>query len=740
MGKATKRNRHQNISREKRRNTRKLLIDGGAKRVSFQYIKYPVYFSTEKSGGRLFIKDPLCDDFHEKTHIDRLTEEIGFTYDSTENAWKINDTNGKIYNMDEPLRDYGAVLISELNAIGGKECKYITRSPHPTTKSIHIYPPEYNIEHDTIIATAGLMKKYGVDSKYNIVGLSNPGVACYYASILQVLYRTHEFRYMVRYFNDESDETINGNRYLKHIKQLFNDMDGVESKDGYGICRFMKDKSVDYFGPLSMNERDSSTEVYRSILQSLYNKTKKSICKGLKERFVDTNSIYMTFPLETSDAGAEFNSYVTNVEYEAMPKMMRNDYNIGFEVDLQITRSCRDDTSKALYYNQMPQMIDIDYFKECSPTSLDNITKVLQDQNELGADSTATDSSLPIIYKNTFEGCIKVDAEGAPKGFLTHDTYRFIKLSEIVCLNFNRYYDEPNSEKTYIAEESHTFEASRVIKALGNRFDHESVDLIKSMILDTGINDIEQWEDEDIVSNVVYWKLLLLTATKDENKVKVYVANIDRADKSIPNLIMAFFKSDEEDKEHDTSANTTSINTKFQNVRRKKCVTTINIPSNMTIVIKTKTGSVSYDLYAIVSHSGDGTHGGHWTSFVKGPVDDKWRWYNDSVVTDINDIENVSNFNTGVSGSATIDMMFYRKSESQVPLVEGTSDSESQVPPKKVDTPPKKTVKNPSKPFMCNAGETKFTYGGIEVEFKQFAERYGIKLRPPKKPLTSEPE
>jgi ubiquitin C-terminal hydrolase len=49
-----------------------------------------------------------------------------------------------------------------------------------------------------------------------------------------------------------------------------------------------------------------------------------------------------------------------------------------------------------------------------------------------------------------------------------------------------------------------------------------------------------------------------------------------------------------------------------------------------------------YDLYAVVSHSGN-LHGGHYISHAKHPVSKKWQTFNDSSVKDVKNPSEVIN-------------------------------------------------------------------------------------------------
>ena len=56
-------------------------------------------------------------------------------------------------------------------------------------------------------------------------------------------------------------------------------------------------------------------------------------------------------------------------------------------------------------------------------------------------------------------------------------------------------------------------------------------------------------------------------------------------------------------------------------------------------VIGYKKESYIYDLYGICNHSG-GTHGGHYTAFIKN-ANDKWYHFNDTFVTEVTNLENL---------------------------------------------------------------------------------------------------
>ena len=46
-----------------------------------------------------------------------------------------------------------------------------------------------------------------------------------------------------------------------------------------------------------------------------------------------------------------------------------------------------------------------------------------------------------------------------------------------------------------------------------------------------------------------------------------------------------------------------------------------------------------YKLYGVVKHFGDSSSSGHFTAYCRSPKDDLWYFYNDAVVTPVNENE-----------------------------------------------------------------------------------------------------
>ena len=62
-------------------------------------------------------------------------------------------------------------------------------------------------------------------------------------------------------------------------------------------------------------------------------------------------------------------------------------------------------------------------------------------------------------------------------------------------------------------------------------------------------------------------------------------------------------------------------------------------------VTKKENNNLIYHLYAIVTHIGPSSMGGHFIAFCKSPIDNKWYKYNDAIVEYVGDFfNNIHNF------------------------------------------------------------------------------------------------
>ncbi|XP_036072500.1 ubiquitin carboxyl-terminal hydrolase 47 [Oryzias melastigma] len=89
---------------------------------------------------------------------------------------------------------------------------------------------------------------------------------------------------------------------------------------------------------------------------------------------------------------------------------------------------------------------------------------------------------------------------------------------------------------------------------------------------------------------------------------------------------------------------------------RVDVATTLKIPENQT-----------YELYAVVDHVGD-LRSGHYTSRIRSQVDERWYEFNDTWVTQINDI------NSDVRRSNTAFLLFYRKKDTSLKVSKANKD------------------------------------------------------------------
>jgi hypothetical protein len=88
-----------------------------------------------------------------------------------------------------------------------------------------------------------------------------------------------------------------------------------------------------------------------------------------------------------------------------------------------------------------------------------------------------------------------------------------------------------------------------------------------------------------------------------------------------------------------------------------KINTKVNFPINdfdisNYVISKEKDQKIKYDLFAVANHYGS-LHFGHYTAFCKNSLNDKWYEYNDSCVTEINDVSKIISQNAYV--------LFYRR-------------------------------------------------------------------------------
>jgi hypothetical protein len=300
MGKATKRNRHQNINREKRRNTRKSQIYGGLLDNEYSSkmndiigklnllfkellsIKY-TDLHNDKVGSAGDQKNAY---WQNRTIIKTISENISSINKSIEEQCSFILKN---FNLESPHSNDIVKRISAINNTFEPQIKLMVQ-----TDGYIIYDNDVNESRDfytypdlyySIVILRGCLSdmnrlldsydKEAGDEKYSpieednvsTVGIISTGASCYYNAVLQLIYRTPEIRETIDNATNETYMDDTDKQWLMGIREFFKSMD--ESTVKGTACNFITDKSEGYFDNLpefSLKSQGDSKDLLGKII------------------------------------------------------------------------------------------------------------------------------------------------------------------------------------------------------------------------------------------------------------------------------------------------------------------------------------------------------------------------------------------------------------------------------------------------------------------------------------------
>jgi hypothetical protein len=566
------------------------------------------------------------------------------------------------------------------------------------------------------------------------IGIKSTGASCYYNAIFQLIFRTPELRNSI---NDAMNETYideSDKKWLDGSRKFFTAMD--ESSASGTVCSFMKDKPNDYFDinePL--NEQGDSKDLLGKIITA--------VAHGSV-----INEVFNTLTKEDTVA-----SHLPNaIRFELEP-------DIGFDTvasDFNIPTLFNDtyNTNLLLTYTNnsgayMKPYADIHIFdgETCVKTDIISISDKLKEELPTNIPRILTvhvnRSMNTKVDSNLSESIETINKQLPSIGGKLNNNETLFKL---IRAHFDK-----NSDSKYINDND--------IKHFINSLDAKDDTKWQQYKIP-----VERVETDEIDANKVKAQYYIIfndddTIANDElnTRCKELLEYTGNGDANISGIIDKLI----------ISPGKIDLRKELEKLRQqmpatsRKCMTKVDFDSNQTLEISNST----YELFAICMNNtspegnGDNLHpynkneesnnwithgklGGHWTLLFKDNKNE-WTYYDDDIVEPVSNIN--AKYNDMHTSGFTANIMAYRRN-----TVDGPSppvppspplDSPPDSPPDLSTTPPlKKAVKKPSKQFTCEANAQEFTFGERKITFDEFAEHYGIQLKPPKKDLTSKPD